>query len=154
MQKNSGMRFSLCSLILLFVFSACQNTGRPGGVASADQQAALKDSSRFTTIEWLDSVTRDFGKIYEGQKLEIAYRFKNSGDKPLVIARVQPSCGCTVAEQPQEPIGPGKEGIIKAAFTSEGHVGINHKTLYVFANTKKEQQHTLQFLVEVEKRKL
>ena len=38
-----------------------------------------KDSSLFTKITWLDSTTRDFGSIPEGQKLEVAYRFLNSG---------------------------------------------------------------------------
>ena len=78
-----------------------------------------KDSTQYTKITWLDSTTRDFGSIPEGQKLEVAYRFLNSGTKPLIIARVQPSCGCTVAEQPNEPIMPGKEGVIRASFNSE-----------------------------------
>jgi len=112
-----------------------------------------KDSSLFTKITWLDSTTRDYGIIPEGQKLEVAYRFLNSGDKPLIIARVQPSCGCTVAEQPDEPILPGKEGIIKASFNSEGRVGINHKKLYVFANTKGSQSNEVQFSVLVQKKK-
>src|SRR4051812_42951661 len=90
-----------------------------------------KDSTQYTKLTWLDSTTRDFGSISEGQKLEVAYRFLNSGNKPLIIARVQPSCGCTVAEQPDEPIMPGKEGVIKASFNSEGRVGINHKKIYI-----------------------
>jgi hypothetical protein len=85
--------------------------------------------------------------------LEVAFHFKNSGNKPLVIARVQPSCGCTVAEQPTEPIAPGKEGNIKAVFDSENHTGVNHKTLYVYANTKGTEANDLQFSVVVEKKK-
>jgi hypothetical protein len=128
------------------------------GCASRDKstppgETALKDSANFTTILWIDSTNKNFGTIAEGQKLEVAFRFKNSGDKPLVIARVQPSCGCTVAEQPSEPVAPGKEGIIKAVFDSEGHTGINHKTLYVFANTKGTQASELQFALVVEKKK-
>ncbi len=112
-----------------------------------------KDSSLFTKITWLDSTTRDFGSIPEGQKLEVAYRFLNSGDKPLIIARVQPSCGCTVAEQPDEPIMPGKEGVIKASFNSEGRIGINHKKIYVIANTVGTQSNEVQFSVLVQKKK-
>ena len=112
-----------------------------------------KDSSLFTKITWLDSTDRNFGTIPEGQKLEVAYRFLNSGAKPLIIARVQPSCGCTVAEQPEEPILPGKEGVIKASFNSEGRVGINHKKLYVIANTSGTQSNEVQFSVLVQKKK-
>ena len=112
-----------------------------------------KDSSLFTKITWLDSTERDFGTIPEGQKLEVTYRFLNAGNKPLIIARVQPSCGCTVAEQPEEPILPGKEGVIKASFNSEGRVGINHKKLYVIANTLGTQSNEVQFSVLVKKKK-
>lgn len=112
-----------------------------------------KDSSQYTKITWLDSTTRDFGSIPEGQKLEVAFRFLNSGTKPLIIARVQPSCGCTVAEQPNEPIMPGKEGVIKASFNSEGRIGINHKKIYVIANTVGSQSNEIDFSVLVQKKK-
>ena len=95
-----------------------------------------RDSTLYTNITWLDSTNRNYGSIPEGKKLEVAYRFLNSGNKPLIIARVQPSCGCTVAEQPEEPIQPGKEGVIKASFNSEGRTGINNKTIFVVANTR------------------
>lgn len=112
-----------------------------------------KDTSQNTKITWLDSTTRDFGSIPEGQKLEVTYRFLNAGTKPLIIARVQPSCGCTVAEQPDEPIMPGKEGVIKASFNSEGRIGINHKKIYVIANTSGSQSNEVEFSVLVQKKK-
>ena len=126
---------------------SCQSNDKKPATAAA---AATRDSTQFTTVEWLDS-TKDFGKIQEGLKLEVSFRFRNTGGKPLVIERVQPSCGCTVAEQPKEPIPPGAEGQIKATFNSQNHVGINHKTLNVFANMKDAPQ-PLQFVVEVEKK--
>jgi hypothetical protein len=128
---------------------------RQGDVKKNDRSSMQlpKDSSQYTKITWLDSTTRDFGSIPEGQKLEVAYRFLNSGNKPLIIARVQPSCGCTVAEQPDEPIMPGKEGVIKASFNSEGRIGINHKKIYVIANTVGSQSNDIEFSVLVQKRK-
>src|SRR5687768_16018882 len=98
------------------------------------------DSSKFTTIEWIDS-TRDYGKITEGQKLDVSFRFKNTGDKPLIIRSVKPGCGCTATEPPKEPIAPGAEGIIKASFNSEGREGPNSKDIFVDANTKGTQNH-------------
>ena len=145
------MRKVVLVLLIGSLFFSCRESDSKLKVYSSMQLP--KDSSLFTKITWLDSTTRDYGTIPEGQKLEIAYRFLNSGDKPLIIARVQPSCGCTVAEQPDEPILPGKEGIIKASFNSEGRVGINHKKLYVFANTKGSQSNEVQFSVLVQKKK-
>src|SRR5579862_2794891 len=102
----------LIFIILSSLISCSEGDSKKNGVSSMQ---IPKDSSLFTKITWLDSTTRDFGIIPEGQKLEVAYRFLNSGNKPLIIARVQPSCGCTIAEQPKEPVMPGKEGIIKAS---------------------------------------
>jgi hypothetical protein len=129
------------------LFAGCRNNAANGAAAGN----TIKDSSQFTTIQWLDS-SKDFGRIQEGQKLEVAFRFRNTGDKPLVIERVQPSCGCTVAEQSPEPIAPGAEGQIRATFNSQGRTGVNHKTLFVYANTKGKQEHPVQFVVEVEKK--
>jgi hypothetical protein len=139
----------MISFILAALIVGCKNNDKAG---SPSGMAAVVDSSQFTTIQWLDS-TKDFGTIQEGQKLEVSFRFKNTGEKPLVISQVRPSCGCTVAEQPKEPIPPGGEGLIKAVFNSEGHVGSNHKTLYVSANARNLSNNPLQFVVQVEKKK-
>ena len=127
-------------------------TGCAGDSSKAANLQVLKDSAHFTTIEWLDSAHKDFGRIAEGEKLPVAFRFRNTGASPLVITRVQPSCGCTVAEQPMMPIAPGAEGVIRATFNSEGRTGINHKTLFVTANTKGSQNYDLHFVVEVQKK--
>ena len=135
------------TLVVSFIASGCNGGAKNDKVANT----ALADTARYTTIEWLDSA-RDFGKIPEGQKLDVAFRFRNTGTTPLVIGQVRPSCGCTIAEQPQEPVAPGSEGQIKAVFNSEGRSGINHKSLFVTANTKGRQDYSLQFVVEVEKK--
>ncbi len=143
------MRVFIFSLIAAVTIFSCKSGDKP----AVSNEAALKDSANFTTIQWLDSTNKDFGKIAAGQKLEVSFRFKNSGAKPLIIARVQPSCGCTVAEQPTAAVAPGNEGTIKAVFDSEHHEGVNHKTLLVIANTKGTQTNELQFEVVVEKKK-
>jgi hypothetical protein len=144
---NPMRHLLFATLVVSFIAAGCNSGAKKDKIASA----ALADTARYTTIEWLDSA-RDFGKIPEGQKLDVAFRFRNTGTTPLVIGQVRPSCGCTIAEQPQEPIAPGSEGQIKAVFNSDGRSGINHKTLFVTANTKGRQDYSLQFVVEVEKK--
>ena len=140
------------SILLLYlaavVMISCKNNyasneaqvetpGEPSGPASTTQ------------VQWLDTL-KDLGTITEGQKVEVSFRFKNVGDKPLVIERVQPSCGCTVADPPKEAIAPGGEGVIKGVFDSNGRIGTQHKTMTVFANTA--QPRDLVFNVIVEKK--
>ena len=142
------MRYITVVLLAVTLMAGCPGNEKEETASGTD---APRDSAQLTTVAWLDSA-KDFGKIQEGQKLEVAFRFRNTGNKPLVIERVQPSCGCTVAEQPKEPIPPGEEGQIKASFNSEGRVGTNHKTLYVYANMKDARTHPLEFIVQVEKK--
>ena len=107
------------------------------------------DTSNFTTIQWIDKINQNLPKIKEGEVIEVIYRFKNVGSKPLIVQNVSASCGCTVPEKPEEPVLPGMEGLIKAKFDSHGKAGSNTKTLTVLANTNSDK--ILTFSVEVEK---
>jgi hypothetical protein len=39
------------------------------------------DSSKFTTVQWLDTLV-DIGKVKEGEMVNVVFRFKNTGDQP------------------------------------------------------------------------
>lgn len=105
---------------------------------------ALPNEENMTTIEWLDPVVKEMGTLKKDQEIEITYRFKNSGDKSLVIENVTAQCGCTIPEKPQQPFAPGEEGVIRAKFNGVGS-GTISKQVYVVANTKPEKNHTLTF---------
>ncbi len=94
---------------------------------------AVMDSLQETSVTIIDSVY-DFGKVSEGEIVEYNYRFKNSGNKPLVVSNVTASCGCTVPEKPEEPVQPGETGFIKVKFNSDKRVGEAHKTIMVQSN--------------------
>ncbi len=128
-------------LVMAIVVSACNN---------ADKRATGNTGPDSTTIQWPDSTFRDFGKVKEGEVLEVSFRFINTGDKNLVISDVKPGCGCTDGEKPAEPIAPGKEGVIKAKFNSKGqHIGEARKNIIVTANTKPSSTIELSFRAEV-----
>jgi hypothetical protein len=77
----------------------------------------------------------DFGTIGETDGYaEHIFSFKNTGDAPLVINRVQASCGCTKPEWTQPPVEPGKEGVIIITFNPKGRLGNFHKTATVYTN--------------------
>ena len=110
------------------------------------------DTANNTSIEWLEGTSKDFGKMKEGEKLDIVFKFKNTGSKPLVITSVTPGCGCTVPETPKEPFAPGATGEIKAAFDSQGKAGMQSKQVTVVSNTSPNST-VLTFNVEVQAKK-
>jgi hypothetical protein len=123
------------------------NSATATSTATAPQQNTV-DPATLTKVEWLDGMDKDFGKIVEGKNLEVSFRFKNVGDKPLVISNVTASCGCTVPETPKKPYQPGETGVIKASFNSTGKVGSQSKQVNVFANLEPAMT-SLVFRVEV-----
>ena len=147
------MKRTLVVLISLLSIAACNDTDKKVSISQGSvNELTLRDSANFTTIEWLDSMHRDLGKITDGEQLEVSFRFKNTGKKPLVIVNVNASCGCTIPETPKEPFAPGAEGFIKAKFNSSNRVGPNRKEIYVTANTSPSTRQVLEFNVQVEKK--
>ncbi len=82
----------------------------------------------------LESGDFDFGSVYAGRKVEHTFRFKNSGDQPLMIERVRSSCGCTAALLSSTVIGPGDVGEVKSTFDSTRFGGNVAKTIYLYSN--------------------
>ena len=125
------MKKLIAVLCIMGVLFSCniRNTKNKLGLTS-NLAIGFTDS---TSMIMLDS-TYDFGKVTDGEKVTLNYRFRNTGDKPLIIASAVASCGCTVPEKPEEPIKPGETGILKVVFNSEGRVGPAHPALRVSSN--------------------
>jgi len=85
-----------------------------------------------------ENTKHSFGTITEGEKVRHAYKFKNTGDNPLLISNAVASCGCTVPSYPKEPIAPGGEGEIVIEFNSENRVGHQQKNVLVYSNAQQE----------------
>lgn len=77
----------------------------------------------------------DFGQVKQGEIVKAKFEVKNTGDIPLNIVRVEPSCGCTVADFTKEPLLPGTVGYVTAEVNTSRFEGEIRKTLNVLANT-------------------
>jgi len=84
--------------------------------------------------------THDFGKVNEEDgKITHVFNFTNKGISPLVISRVQASCGCTTPVWTKEPVEPGKKGTITVTYNPTGRPGNFTKTITVYSNAIDEQ---------------
>jgi hypothetical protein len=135
-------------LIVPFAFLACEEFDKKATSSNTAVVTKTTDTSNLTTIQWIDSI-KNLGRINQGQKLEVSFRFRNTGTKPLIIESVRPGCGCTVADYPKEPIAPGEEGEITGSFDSNGRENLQRKEITVTANTKGSPYHTIFFEVDV-----
>jgi hypothetical protein len=82
-----------------------------------------------------EQTVHNFGEITQGEKVEYAFKFTNTGKKDLLIQNAVSSCGCTVPEWPREPVKPGESGYLKVVFDSHGKEGYTEKEISIKANT-------------------
>lgn len=124
--------YFFCLMGILF---AC-NVRRKDALADDKQQRmeqAMKDSTEVLIIDSL----YNFRTIKSGDVVSFNFRFKNIGNKPLVINEATAGCGCTIPEKPEKPIKPGEIGVIKATFNSKGKSGHQDKFINVQSNVRK-----------------
>ena len=92
-----------------------------------------------TTTMSFDELKYDFGTVTSGEKVQYAYKFKNTGSEPLIISNAKGSCGCTVPEWPRDPIAPGETNEILVQFDSSNKSGKQSKRVTLTANTNPAQ---------------
>jgi Protein of unknown function (DUF1573) len=122
----------ITALFLTCIIVSCniRNTKKNADVLTNSEAAGFTDT---TTVQVIDSAY-NFGSVTDGDKVEYSYRFRNTGNKPLIVSSAVASCGCTVPEKPQEPIKPGETGFLKVVFNSKGRVGEVRKEITVTSN--------------------
>ena len=84
-----------------------------------------------------DKDVHDFGTIAEEiGSVSCDFTFINTGNTPLELKDVRPSCGCTTPKWSREPIAPGGKGVITATYSTTGRPGSFSKSITVTSNAK------------------
>ena len=135
------------SLVLAFVISliACENrkTGsveestvnapkKTAAEAAAEKVNAAKKFADFT----FEETEFDFGEIAQGDVVKHSFKFKNTGEAPLVISDIKTTCGCTTPQYTKDPVAPGESGEILVQFNSAGKAGVINKRVTIYANVE------------------
>jgi len=117
------------------LFTSCQqNTAKEADQTSSTEMTTTVTPSADVPVMVFEKESYDFGKIKQGESIQYAYKFKNTGKTPLIITNATATCGCTVPEPPKDPILPGAEGVINVVFNSTGKIGVQDKVITVTSN--------------------
>ena len=103
------------TLALIFLFNL--------GIYAQDKIAKIE----------FESETIDYGTIEKGSDGVRVFKFKNTGNAPLIVSAVKSSCGCTVPKKPTAPILPGENGEIEVKYVTK-RVNPIRKTITVTSN--------------------
>ena len=126
----------IVAVLSVFAFSSCKDNAadkvnEENVTAAADRDA---DSGKFPNISF-EETQFDFGTIDQGTHVEHVFKFKNTGDAPLMIVNAKSSCGCTVPEYTKDAIAPGQEGSLLVKFDGSGQNQVS-KTITLTTNTE------------------
>jgi hypothetical protein len=112
---------SALGLLLLTAFTGCRKVGE----------------NKMTTMKIEDPV-RHYTPIMQGTKQIINVKVTNTGNEPLLLKNVLPSCGCTTATFPSHAIAPGNDAEIELHYDSTKNNGYTEIYTTIMANVPVE----------------
>lgn len=82
-----------------------------------------------------ESKVVNYGKITSKDNARRVFKFKNTGNAPLILEKVKGSCGCVVLDYPKKPILPNETGEIEIVYNvlKKGKIS---RTVTVTSNAK------------------
>jgi hypothetical protein len=137
--KTDMKKIFLGLSVMALLMGSCSNKSSEVSTDAIKDNATLANpngSDEGMPIMTFEKTEHDFGTITDGEIVEVAFRFTNTGDGVLLISDAKGDCGCTVPRYPTEPLNPGDEGVILVSFNSSGKVGENQKKVTVVTNAR------------------
>lgn len=82
-------------------------------------------------VVWLET-SYDFGLMKEQAGPKQGYaRFVNHGPESVTVTEARPTCGCTDASYPEDPVAPGDTAVIRFTYDPTGRPGRFDKSIKV-----------------------
>jgi len=121
-------------VLLSFAFTALVAGGAVAQEKPKTKVAAPQEQAKNGPVLTFEATEHNFGDITQGDVVEHTFKFTNTGTQPLIIERVDVTCGCTTPAWTKEPVMPGKTGFVTAKYNSAGRLGQQKKAITVHSN--------------------
>ena len=133
------MALSIAAAAVVALSVSCRGAKRVAAEDAQQEVAPAVDDRMLITLS--DSLiqargadTIDFGRVCEGDVVTREIRVRNGGDTPMVITRLDLTCGCIQADYPRQPLRPGEEADMTVSFDSSRLGGWIYKTALVYTS--------------------
>ena len=118
------MRILLC-IYVFFLFCSCYKPDNTVNPSIIDNGAE---------IMILGNEIINFGEIIQGEKVDLEFKIKNTGNGDLIITNAKANCGCTQLKYPKEVIKQGNVESINVTFDSKDKIGVQKKNITLMTN--------------------
>ncbi len=126
------MRYiTLITISFILLLGACGN-----------KKASSKEAEQVTDMPQIIFVKKEhsFGKIDKNRTDSVSFDFvfKNTGDLPIIIQKVDVSCGCLSAIYTEAPVKKDSIGFVKIVVNPKKVEGHFKKSIFVKSNAIKD----------------
>lgn len=84
-------------------------------------------------IEFVNA-TLELPEVVQGETAHGTFRFRNTGDAPLTLTKIKPSCGCTAVDGWEQTVPPGGEGSFEVKLDTKRFSGRVTKSIDIMSN--------------------
>ena len=121
-------------IFLSFAMAALVAGGAVAQQGPAKQASAPQAQAKTGPAITFENTEHNFGDIAQGDVVEHTFTFTNTGTQPLIIDRVDVTCGCTTPAWTKEAVMPGKTGFVTTKYNSAGRMGQQKKAITIHSN--------------------
>ena len=113
MKNKRILGLAACLILQITLLTAsCRRQGDSVPAAVTEKETA--------GISFTDGLEHDFGMFRTQDTLVHYFVYKNTGRAPLVIQKIETSCGCTRATFSKKPLAPGGTDSIRVTYDGNG----------------------------------
>jgi hypothetical protein len=136
---------TLVFICLLLVFPSCANRrSQENGAAKDNKPMEKKTPGKIV----FDKEIHNFGTLKDGEIVSFSFIFRNAGESPFTINKVEKTCGCIDFRYNSNAIRPGETSSVELIFNTAGEWGNQIKSVTV--ETSDGEQKDLQIGAYIE----
>lgn len=122
-------------------------------VSHSEQQSSSSEPFEATgsgPVIVVDQPKYDFGDVHQRVgSVTHSFVLRNTGTESVIIEKVRPACGCTVASLESKEIAPGSSTTLKTVFSLKGRTGPQNRAIFMETNDPENRRIRLALLGNV-----
>lgn len=149
-EPSRPMKHIISLGVIILILGGCFSCGSNQKNVKTEEQIRLSENTVTIVFPLQKDSTYSIslGRMSSGEIIRADFNIRNEGSSPLVITKVEHSCGCTRVDYPKEPIMPQKTFEASFTYDSRGKKGMQTGAITIHSSTNEQARIKLEAFVE------